>query len=69
MRNREATLLGAIIVAILGHVISSANAVSSPTSSPDAARRDSEACVRRIRVIALLRRSTGPSLLRATDRA
>jgi hypothetical protein len=42
MRNREATLLGAIIVAISGHVISPVNAVSSQTSSPDAALRDNE---------------------------
>jgi len=42
MRNREATLLGAIIVAISGHVMSPANAVSSQTSSPDAVLRDSE---------------------------
>ena len=41
MRNLEATLLGAIIVAISGHVISPANAVSQ-TASPDAALRDNE---------------------------
>ncbi len=44
MRNRDATLLGAIIVAISGHVVHPANAVSSqtPSSSPAAARGDSE---------------------------
>ncbi len=44
MRNRDATLLGAIIVAISGHALHPANAVSSqmPPSSPAAARGDSE---------------------------
>ena len=39
MRNRDATLLGAILVAIFGHVVDPANAVSSPppSSSPAAA--------------------------------
>jgi hypothetical protein len=42
MRNREATLLCAIIVAITGHVMSPANAGSSQTGSPDVALRDDE---------------------------
>jgi hypothetical protein len=44
MRNRDATLLGAIIVAISGHVVHPATAVSSqtPSSSPAAAVGDSE---------------------------
>jgi hypothetical protein len=44
MRNRDATLLGAIIVAISGHVVHPANAVSSqtPPSSAAAARGDNE---------------------------
>jgi hypothetical protein len=44
MRSRDATLLGAIIVAISGHVVQPATAVSSqtPSSSPAAAIGDSE---------------------------
>jgi hypothetical protein len=42
MRNREATLLGVIIVAMAGHVVAPADAVSSPTSFLDAALHDSD---------------------------
>jgi hypothetical protein len=48
MRHRKVILLGAIIVAISGHLMSAATAGSSQTSSPDAALRDSEE-LRRLR--------------------
>lgn len=48
MRNREAALLGALILAIAGHLLPPANAISSGLSSPDAAPRDNEE-LRRLR--------------------
>jgi hypothetical protein len=48
MQNREATLLGAIIVALSAHLIHPASAVSSQTPSASPARGDNEE-VRRLR--------------------